>query len=160
MDDLEATADLRHAAAGIRADRGGALEASYQVRPIGWIESPLIDAAEAPKQGEQGAPDAWLVLDPAVRDGARDLAVGSDLVVLTWLHRARRDELVTHPGGDPTRRERGVFSTRSPARPNPVGIHRVAILAIDGDRLRIGPIEAIDGTPVIDLKPVLPTDRF
>ncbi len=138
--------------------RGDAPDGSYQVRPIGWIESPLVDTAEAPKQGELGAPNAWLVLNPTVREGARDLAVGSDITVLTWLHQARRDVLVTHPGGVPTRPERGVFSTRSPARPNPVGIHRVSVLAIEGDRLRVGPIEAIDGTPVIDIKSVLPSD--
>lgn len=158
MDDLEAAADTPRAGARAGAIRGDAPDASYQVRPIGWIESPLVDTAEAPKQGELGAPDAWLVLNPMVREGARDLAVGSDITVLTWLHQARRDVLVTHPGGDPTRPERGVFSTRAPARPNPVGIHRVAVLAIEGDRLLVGPIEAIDGTPVIDIKSVLPSD--
>ncbi len=158
MDDLEATAGTPHADARAGAVRGDAPDASYQVRPIGWIESPLVDTAEAPKQGELGAPDAWLVLNPEVREGARDLAVGSEITVLTWLHQARRDVLVTHPGGVPTRPERGVFSTRPPARPNPVGIHRVSVLAIEGDRLRVGPIEAIDGTPVIDIKPVLPSD--
>lgn len=158
MDDHQAAADPPQTAAGPGAVRSDAPDAVYQVRPIGWIESPLVDAAEAPKQGDLGAPDAWLVLDPTVREGARDLAVGSDIIVLTWLHQARRDVLATHPGGDPTRPERGVFSTRSPARPNPVGIHRVSVLAIEGDRLRVGPIEAIDGTPVIDVKSVLPCD--
>jgi tRNA-Thr(GGU) m(6)t(6)A37 methyltransferase TsaA len=158
MDDLEAPADTPHNGARAGAARGHAPDASYQVDPIGWIESTLVDTAEAPKQGELGAPDAWLVLDPTVREGARDLVVGSEITVLTWLHQARRDVLVTHPGGDPTRPERGVFSTRSPARPNPVGIHRVCVLAIERDRLRVGPLEAIDGTPVIDIKPVLSRD--
>lgn len=157
MDAHQATADTSHTDARLGAVRGDA-PASYQVHPIGWIESPLLDTAEAPKQGELGAPDAWLVLDATVREGARDLAVGSDIIVVTWLHQARRDVLVTHPGGVATRSERGVFSTRSPARPNPVGIHRVSVLAIEGDRLRIGPIEAIDGTPVIDIKPARPSD--
>jgi tRNA-Thr(GGU) m(6)t(6)A37 methyltransferase TsaA len=159
MDDRRATADTPNTDAGAGPVRGDAPDGSYQVRPIGWIESTLLDTAEAPKQGEFGAPDAWLVLNPTVREGARDLAVGSDIIVLTWLHQARRDVLVTHPGGVATRPERGVFSTRSPARPNPVGIHRVSVLAIEHDRLRIGPIEAIDGTPVIDIKPALPSDR-
>ena len=158
MGDHQATADTPHTDVRPGAVRGDAPDASYQVHPIGWIESPLLDTAEAPKQGELGAPDAWLVLNPTVREGARDLAVGSDITVLTWLHQARRDVLVTHPGGVATRPERGVFSTRSPARPNPVGIHRVSVLAIEGDRLRVGPIEAIDGTPVIDIKSALPSD--
>ena len=97
---------------------------TYQVRPIGWVESTLVDPADAPNQGHQGAPDAWLVINPEVREGIRDLQVGSDILVLTWLHQARRDELATRPGDDPTGPERGVFSTRSPARPNPVGLHR------------------------------------
>ncbi len=155
VDDVHATVETPHPNARAGAVRGGAL-ASYEIRPIGWIESLLVDTAEAPKQGELGAPDAWLVLDPTVSQGARDLAVGSEITVLTWLHQARRDVLITHPGGDPSRPERGVFSTRSPARPNPVGIHRVSVLAIEGDRLRVGPLEAIDGTPVIDIKSVLP----
>jgi tRNA-Thr(GGU) m(6)t(6)A37 methyltransferase TsaA len=158
VDDIKPTADTPPDCARMRAVRRDALGASYQVHPIGWIESPLVDTAEAPKQGELGAPDAWLALHPTVREGARGIAVGSVITVLTWLHQARRDVLVTHPGGDPTRPEQGVFSTRSPARPNPVGIHRVSVLAIEGDRLRVGPLEAIDGTPVIDIKSVLPSD--
>jgi tRNA-Thr(GGU) m(6)t(6)A37 methyltransferase TsaA len=128
---------------------------TYQVRPIGRIESALTDVADAPNQGHQGAPDAWLVLDPAVQEGARDLAVGSDILVLTWLHRARRDELATRPGDDPTGPEVGVFSTRSPARPNPVGVHRVSVLAVEGNRVRVRPLEAVDGTPLVDIKPVI-----
>jgi tRNA-Thr(GGU) m(6)t(6)A37 methyltransferase TsaA len=132
-----------------------AADPAYQVHPIGRVESTLVDPADAPNQGDQGAPDAWLAIDPEVREGIRDLAVGSDVLVLTWLHRARRDELSTQPGDDPTGPERGVFSTRSPARPNPIGLHRVTIVAVEDGRLRVRPLEAIDQTPVIDIKPVI-----
>jgi tRNA-Thr(GGU) m(6)t(6)A37 methyltransferase TsaA len=128
---------------------------TYEVRPIGWVESTLVDPAAAPNQGEQGAPDAWLVISPEVREGVRDLRIGSDVLVLTWLHQARRDELATRPGDDPTGPERGVFSTRSPARPNPIGLHRVTIVAVEDGRLRVQPLEAIDGTPLVDIKPVI-----
>jgi tRNA-Thr(GGU) m(6)t(6)A37 methyltransferase TsaA len=131
---------------------------TYQVQPIGWVESTLVHPADAPNQGYQGAPDAWLVISPEVREGIRDLQVGADIFVLTWLHQARRDELATQPGDDPTGPERGVFSTRSPARPNPVGLHRATILAKEDGRLRIHPLEAINGTPVVDIKPVIPAD--
>lgn len=144
--------------ARLDTEGGDAHAATYQVRPIGWVESPLIDRADAPNQGDQGAPEAWLVLNPDVREGVRDLTVGSDIIVLTWLHQARRDDLATQPGDDPTGPERGVFSTRSPARPNPVGIHRVSVLAVKDDRLRVGPLEAINGTPLIDIKPVIRSD--
>jgi tRNA-Thr(GGU) m(6)t(6)A37 methyltransferase TsaA len=132
---------------------------SYQVRPIGWVESTLIDTADAPNQGHQGAPDAWLVINPDVREGLRDLRVGSDIFLLTWLHKARRDELATQPGDDPTGPERGVFSTRSPARPNPVGLHRTTVVAIEDGRLRVQPLEAINGTPLVDIKPVIRADE-
>ena len=132
---------------------------TFAVRPIGRVESSLVDAADAPNQGYQGAPDAWLVINPDVREGIRDLRVGADIFVLTWLHRSRRDELSTQPGDDPTGPERGVFSTRSPARPNPVGLHRVTIVEVSDGRLRVGPLEAIDGTPVIDIKPVIRSDE-
>lgn len=128
---------------------------SYQVRPIGWVESTLLDTVDAPNQGEHGAPAAWLVINPGVREGVRDLQVGSDILVLTWLHQARRDKLATQPGEDPTGPERGVFSTRSPARPNPVGVHRVTIVAIEDGRLRVQPLEAINETPLVDIKPVI-----
>jgi tRNA-Thr(GGU) m(6)t(6)A37 methyltransferase TsaA len=131
---------------------------TYLVRPIGWVESTLVDRADAPRQGRLGAPDAWLLINPEVRQGVRDLQVGSDILVLTWLHLGRRDELATRPGDNPTSPELGVFSTRSPARPNPVGLHRVTILAVDDGRLHVRPLEAINGTPVIDIKPVLPND--
>jgi tRNA-Thr(GGU) m(6)t(6)A37 methyltransferase TsaA len=131
---------------------------TYDVRPIGWVESSLVDPAEAPNQGYQGAPDAWLVVIPEVCEGIRDLQVGSDIFVLTWLHRARRDELSTQPGDDPTGPERGVFSTRSPARPNPVGLHRATVVDREEGRLRVRPLEAVDGTPLVDIKPVIAAD--
>lgn len=125
------------------------------IHPIGRVESPLLDGAPAPKQGDEGAPDAWLVFDDDVTDGLQGLEVGSDLILLTWLDRARRDVLVVHPRGDPSRPEQGVFTTRSPDRPNPVGLHRVTVLAIEGTRLQVRNLEALDGTPIVDVKPVL-----
>jgi tRNA-Thr(GGU) m(6)t(6)A37 methyltransferase TsaA len=127
----------------------------YDVHPIGWIQSPLIDRDLAPKQGDEGAPDAWLVFNSDVREGIRDLEVGTEIIVLTWLDRAHRDVLLTHPRDDPTSAQRGVFSTRSPDRPNPVGLHRVQILSIEGMRVRVRNLEALDGTPGVDVKPVL-----
>ncbi len=138
--------------------RAEARPEGYQVQPIGWVESPLHDVREAPRQGDRGAPDAWLRLRPDVREGVRDLTVGAELFVLTWLHLSRRDELATRPGDDPASPELGVFSTRSPARPNPVGLHRVTIRAIDDGGVLVGPLEAVDGTPVVDLKPVIGAD--
>jgi tRNA-Thr(GGU) m(6)t(6)A37 methyltransferase TsaA len=134
-------------------------EIRYDVRPIGAVESPLVDLADAPRQGDEGAPEAWLVIDPALSPAMRDLAVGQHVVVLTWLDRARRDILVTRPRDDPNRAEEGIFSTRSPDRPNPIGLHEVMIVAIDGSRLKVRPLEAIDGTPVLDIKPVLGPER-
>jgi tRNA-Thr(GGU) m(6)t(6)A37 methyltransferase TsaA len=134
-------------------------EIRYDVRPIGAVESPLVDLADAPRQGDEGAPEAWLVIDPALSLAMRDLAVGQHVVVLTWLDRARRDVLVTRPRDDPNRAEEGIFSTRSPDRPNPIGLHEVMIVAIDGSRLKVRPLEAIDGTPVLDIKPVLGPER-
>jgi len=132
----------------------------FDVRPIGHVESTLTALADAPNQGDRGAPDAWLVIDPQVREGVRDIAVGDELLVLTWLHRSRRDELTTVPGDDPGGRERGVFSTRSPRRPNPVGLHRVTVLETGEGRLHVQPLEAVDGTPLVDLKPVIrPEER-
>ena len=126
----------------------------YEVRPIGRVESSLRDRAEAPKQAH-GAPDAWLVIAPEYVEGLRDVQVGSDVVLLTWFDRADRSVLVTRPRDDPANPITGVFSTRSPDRPNPIGLHRVRVLARDGSRLHVGPLEALDGTPVVDLKPVL-----
>lgn len=126
-----------------------------QLRPVGRVESPLTDPASAPLQGDEGAPDAWLVLDGAVAPAMRDLTVGDEVLLLTWLYRADRGVLVTHPRGDPSRPEVGVFSTRAPDRPNPIGLHRVRVLALDGTRVRVAGLEALDGTPVLDIKPVL-----
>jgi len=127
----------------------------YQVTPVGWVESPLTDRAQAPRQGDEGAPDAWLVFRPEVAEGLRDLAEGTEVLVLTWLDRAARDVLVTRPRDDPARPPAGVFSTRSPERPNPIGLHRVRIVTVDGLRIQVRPLEALDKTPVIDIKPVL-----
>jgi tRNA-Thr(GGU) m(6)t(6)A37 methyltransferase TsaA len=127
----------------------------YLVAPIGRVESPLMDAATAPRQGDEGAPDAWLVFDARIAEALRDLAPGDEVIVLTWLHRARRDVLTTRPRDDPARPELGVFSTRAPDRPNPIGLHRVRILAVEGPRVRVSDMEALDGTPVVDVKPVL-----
>jgi tRNA-Thr(GGU) m(6)t(6)A37 methyltransferase TsaA len=125
------------------------------VRPIGRVESTLVEPAQAPLQGDEGAPDAWLVLDPAVAEGVRGLRSGVDVLVLTWLHRASRDVLTVHPRGDTSQPAIGVFATRSPDRPNPIGLHRVTILALDGNRIRVRGLEAVDGTPILDVKPVL-----
>jgi tRNA-Thr(GGU) m(6)t(6)A37 methyltransferase TsaA len=125
------------------------------LEPIGVVESPLTDPAAAPKQGFEGSPDAWLVLEPQVSEGLDGLRAGDEVIVLTWLDRARRDVLRVHPRDDPANPERGVFSTRSADRPNPIGLHRVQILAVDGLRLRVRDLEALDGTPIVDIKPVL-----
>ena len=127
----------------------------YQVVPIGWVESRLTDRAQAPRQGDEGAPDAWLVFEPGVAEGIRDLVAGTEIIVLTWLDRAARDVLVTRPRDDPARPPLGVFSTRSPDRPNPIGLHRVHVVATEGLRILVRPLEALDKTPVIDVKPVL-----
>jgi tRNA-Thr(GGU) m(6)t(6)A37 methyltransferase TsaA len=127
----------------------------YVVEPIGRVESPLVNPKTAPKQGGEGSPDAWLVFEPAVLAGLRDLEVGTEVLVLTWLDRADRETLVVHPRDNPANPERGVFSTRSADRPNPVGLHRVEILAVDGTRVQVRNLEALDGTPIVDVKPVL-----
>lgn len=129
--------------------------ASFQAVPVGWVESPLADRSQAPRQGDEGAPEAWLVFAPEFADAARDLAPGMDVIVLTWLDRAERDVQLTRPRDDPARPLLGVFCTRSPDRPNPIGLHRVRVLATDGLRVQTGPLEALDRTPVIDVKPVL-----
>ncbi len=128
---------------------------SYDLQPIGWVESPLVDLELAPKQGDEGSPEALIAFEQAVSEGLRDLQPGTDVMVLTWLDRASRNVLRVHPRGDPARPEQGVFSTRSPHRPNPIGLHRVEILSIDGTRVRVRNLEALDGTPVVDVKPVL-----
>ena len=122
---------------------------------IGVVESSLTDPAAAPKQGHEGAPEAWIAIDPALAEGLGGIAAGDRVIVLTWLHRAQRDVLRVHPRDDPANPMRGVFSTRSADRPNPIGLHEVEVLALEGSRLRVRDLEAVDGTPVLDLKPVL-----
>jgi tRNA-Thr(GGU) m(6)t(6)A37 methyltransferase TsaA len=131
----------------------------YVVRPIGRVESPLVSRETAPKQGDEGSPEACLVFEPGVDEGLADLREGTEVIVLTWLDRARRDVLAVHPRGDLTRPVTGVFSTRSPDRPNPIGLHRVTIVSIEGSRIRVRDLEALDGTPVLDVKPVLGAER-
>ena len=131
---------------------------SFEVRPIGRVESPLTDRHSAPRQPDEGAPEATLVFEPEVLEGLRSLRAGERVLVLTWLDRARRDVLRVHPRGDPSRAESGVFSTRSPDRPNPIGLHEVEITAIEGRRVRVGSLEALDGTPILDVKPILSRD--
>jgi len=126
--------------------------------PIGVVDSPLSDPSAAPNQGDEGAPDAWLRLDAGVQPGLDGVAPGDELIVITWLDRARRDVLRVHPRGDLSRPERGVFGTRSPDRPNPIGLHRVRVLSVEGSGVHVSDLEAVAGTPVLDLKPVLSAD--
>jgi tRNA-Thr(GGU) m(6)t(6)A37 methyltransferase TsaA len=123
--------------------------------PIGVVESPLTDPALAPKQGREGAPDAWLVFGERVLDGLRDIRPGDELIVLTWLDRADRDVLRVHPRDDVSNPLTGVFSTRSADRPNPIGLHEVEVASVDGARMLVHHLEALDGTPIVDVKPVL-----
>lgn len=131
-------------------------ETVFEIRRIGVVQSRLSGREEAPNQGSEGAPDAWIDVDPAFAEGLQGVAVGSDVIVVTWFHLSRRDLLKVHPRGDRARPVTGVFSTRSPDRPNPLGLHRVKVLELTGSRIRVAPLEAIDGTPVVDIKPVLP----
>lgn len=130
-------------------------EMDLTLRPVGVIESTIKSRSEAPKQGSEGAPDAWLVVNSLAMECIEGLQVGDDIIVVTWLHRARREVMKVHPRSDPRRPLTGVFATRSPDRPNPIGLHQVKLHEITGNRLRVGPIEVIDGTPVVDIKPVL-----
>lgn len=125
------------------------------LEPIGTVESPLTDRESAPKQGYEGSPNAWLVFEPTVLQGLQDLRVGDQVIVLTWLDRARRDVLMVHPRGDASIPLHGVFSTRSPDRPNPIGLHLVDIVSIENQRVRVRNLEALDGTPILDVKPRL-----
>ena len=128
----------------------------FEVRPIGIVESPLTTQAAAPRQGDEGAPDAWLAIDGSFLDALSGLNVGDQVIVLTWLDRADRSVLMTYPRDDRSRSRLGVFATRSPDRPNPVGLHEVTVLAVEGPRIRVNNMEALDGTPIVDVKPVLP----
>lgn len=128
------------------------------MKPIGRVESPLTDLESAPRQADEGAPEAWLVFEPEMLEGLRSVQPGDGVIVITWLHRARRGVLSVHPRGDTSRAQEGVFSTRSPDRPNPIGLHRVEITAIKGRRVRVRNLEVLDGTPIIDIKPILSGD--
>jgi tRNA-Thr(GGU) m(6)t(6)A37 methyltransferase TsaA len=132
--------------------------ATFELKAIGRVESPLTDPASAPRQADEGAPAAWLVFEPEMLEGLRSIRPGDEVIVITWLDRARRDVLSVHPRGDASRAQEGVFSTRSPHRPNPIGLHQVEITAVDGRRVRVRSLEALDGTPIIDVKPVLNAD--
>ena len=134
-------------------DHLGSVLPSATLRRIGTIRSELTNRREAPRQGSEGAPDAWLEVEPWAAEALDGLAAGDEIIVITWLHQARRDVFKVHPRSDPAHRLTGVFATRSPDRPNPLGLHPVTVRAVEGHRLRIGPIEAVDGTPVVDVKP-------
>ncbi|GCE24469.1 tRNA (N6-threonylcarbamoyladenosine(37)-N6)-methyltransferase TrmO [Dictyobacter kobayashii] len=130
-------------------------EIDYSLSPLGVLHSPIKSREGAPKQGYEGAPDAWLEVYAAFAEGLEGIAVGQDIILITWLHQSHRDVLKVHPRGNTNIPLSGVFATRSPDRPNPLGLHRVRVLEVAGHRLKVGPIEALDGTPVVDIKPVL-----
>jgi tRNA-Thr(GGU) m(6)t(6)A37 methyltransferase TsaA len=131
------------------------VETSFTIESIGIIRSELAGREAAPNQGFEGAPDAWLEVDPKFIEGLEGTVVGKEIILITWFHEARRDILKLHPRRDKNLPLTGVFATRSPDRPNPLGLHRVSVLEVSGNRLKVGPIEAIDGTPIVDIKPVL-----
>jgi tRNA-Thr(GGU) m(6)t(6)A37 methyltransferase TsaA len=126
-----------------------------EIKPVGWIESPLTDRAAAPKQGSEGAPEAWIAFEPDLIDALHGIEIGDEVLVFTWLDRGDRDVLQTCPRDDPANPIQGVFNTRSPDRPNPIGLHPVTVLAIEGPRMLVSETEALDGTPVLDVKPVI-----
>jgi tRNA-Thr(GGU) m(6)t(6)A37 methyltransferase TsaA len=128
------------------------------LRPIGHVESPLTDPAGAPRQADEGAPEASLVIELEFAAALDGLKAGDEVIVITWLDRAQRDILRNHPRGDPSRPMAGVFTTRSPHRPNPIGLHQVTVAAIDGARVRVRSLEAVDGTPILDIKGLLNPD--
>lgn len=126
-----------------------------EIKPVGWVESALTDRTEAPKQGSEGAPEAWLVFEPDLLEALHGIEPGDEILVFTWLDRGRRDVLQTHPRDDPANPIQGVFNTRSPDRPNPIGLHPVTVVSVDGPRVLVSELEALDGTPVLDVKPVI-----
>ena len=130
-------------------------ETDYTIKPIGFVRSDLTSRETAPHQGYEGAPDAWLEMNSSVADGLDGIEVGNEIVLITWFHKAQRDLLKIHPRRNKNIPLTGVFATRSPNRPNPLGLHRVTVLEIVGNRLKVGPLEAIDGTPIVDIKAVL-----
>ena len=129
----------------------------YTIEPIGVVRSELTQLEDAPMQGDEGAPEAWLEIHQPLAPGIEGIKAGDEIIVLTWLHLAQRDVLQVHPRGDLSRPLTGVFATRSPDRPNPIGLHRVSVLEVTEGKIRVTPLEAIDGTPIIDIKPVLAT---
>ena len=131
---------------------------NYVIEPIGFVRSELTRVEDAPMQGDEGAPSAWLELIPQAAPGLLGIAVGDELILLTWMDLAQRDVLQVHPRGDINRPLAGVFATRSPDRPNPVGLHRVSVLEVAEQKVRVAPLEAIDGTPIVDIKPALTSD--
>lgn len=133
------------------------IQPEYALNPIGVLRSTLTRRQDAPRQGSEGAPDAWIEVEEAVAAGLEGIHAGDTVIVITWLHQADRGVLRTHPRNDLSQPERGVFTTRSPDRPNPIGLHRVTVRTIEGRRVQVGPIEAIDGTPALDIKPALPS---
>jgi tRNA-Thr(GGU) m(6)t(6)A37 methyltransferase TsaA len=149
------TRDGRAGARGAPPKLTGMGEPVFEVVPVGYVRSTLTERADAPRQGHEGAPEAWLDFAPDVGDALHALRPGDDVLLLTWLHQARRDVLRVHPRDDEAAPEQGVFTTRSPDRPNPIGLHAVEVLAVEGLRVRVRPLEALDGTPVLDVKPVL-----
>ncbi|MFI5695055.1 tRNA (N6-threonylcarbamoyladenosine(37)-N6)-methyltransferase TrmO [Kribbella sp. NPDC051586] len=128
---------------------------AFVMQPIARVESSLRELADAPRQGDEGAPDAWVVFDKSVREALADVKVGDEVILISWFDRADRAVQKVHPRSDPTRPPTGVFSTRSPDRPNPLGLHRVTVLAVDNLRLHVNNLEALHGTPIVDVKPVL-----
>jgi tRNA-Thr(GGU) m(6)t(6)A37 methyltransferase TsaA len=125
------------------------------MKPVGWVESPLGERSQAPRQGNEGSPEAWIVFEAELGEALYGIEAGDEVFVFTWLDRADRTVLQTHPRDDPANPLQGVFNTRSPDRPNPIGLHPVTVLAIEGLRMKVRDLEALDGTPVVDLKPVI-----
>ncbi len=132
---------------------------TFELRRIGVVSSPITDTADAPKQADEDAPAAWLVFDERYVDGLLGIEPGLEVLVLTWLHEADRDVLQVHSRGDESQPLSGVFRVRSPVRPNPIGVHRTTVVAVDGNRVQVAALEAIDGTPIVDCKPVLGGER-
>lgn len=131
------------------------LNTSFSLQSIGFVQSSITSRSDAPRQGYEGAPDVWIEIEPAVQPALEGLAVGDDVILITWFHESKRNVLQVHPRGEVSNPVTGVFATRSPDRPNPLGLHRVTIRQIQPNKLLVGPLEAIDGTPVVDIKPVL-----
>jgi probable methyltransferase, YaeB/AF_0241 family len=129
-------------------------------QPIGFVRSELKSRDIAPRQGSEGGPDARLEIKPQFAEALQGIAAGDELIIITWLHQGQRDVLKVHPRGDKNLPLSGVFATRSPDRPNPLGLHRVTVREVISNRIKVGPIEAIDGTPIVDIKPVIESDDY